>query len=318
MPKRVIDFEAMWASDKLSRCAEWAQAEYAWLYGLADANGSFELTNLRVIWGRVAAIRKNLSLERLEQIFGEFSDKGLLFTWEENGKKYGHWTNSDLPGRLPPQSWRNRLERLAPPVPAVALEKYSQALRNGTSNSNIKAGLEVTPGQDLDLELERDLEKKPAASTPPHAKTARAGDPAAAQPAAPSRVAYQGLHLQVTERQDAVLAEAFPWVDRQAEYRKMNSWLDANPTRRPRSASRFAHNWFSKIETPAEAEHRQRFVSQAALPEACVGLGPSGRVKPEYLERIRQREEARRASANAEGYSPGCGTPKTGPEKPVL
>ncbi len=37
MPKRVIDFDAMWASDKLAACADWAQAEYAWLYGLADA-----------------------------------------------------------------------------------------------------------------------------------------------------------------------------------------------------------------------------------------------------------------------------------------
>src|SRR5579864_1929269 len=64
MPKRVIDFDAMWGSDKLAACAEWAQAEYAWLYGLADASGCFELTNLRVIWGRVAAIRRNLSLNR--------------------------------------------------------------------------------------------------------------------------------------------------------------------------------------------------------------------------------------------------------------
>jgi len=92
--KRVIDFDAMWGSDKLASCAEWAQAEYAWLYGLADASGCFELTNLRVIWGRVAAIRRNLSLERLEQIFLEFQDKGLLFAWEENGKRYGHWTGS--------------------------------------------------------------------------------------------------------------------------------------------------------------------------------------------------------------------------------
>jgi hypothetical protein len=53
MPKRVIDFDAMWASDKIAACAEWAQAEYAWLYGLADCAGCFECTSLRVIWGRV-------------------------------------------------------------------------------------------------------------------------------------------------------------------------------------------------------------------------------------------------------------------------
>ena len=124
MPKRVIDFDAMWASDKIAACADWAQAEYAWLYGLADASGCFELTNLRVIWGRVSAIRKNLTLERLEQVIEEFHARGLLFTWEENGKRYGHWTGSDVPGRLPAPSWRARLERLAPPVPEAELAAY--------------------------------------------------------------------------------------------------------------------------------------------------------------------------------------------------
>jgi hypothetical protein len=135
MPKRVIDFDAMWGSDKLAACAEWAQAEYAWLYGLADASGCFELTNSRVIWGRVAAIRRNLSLERLEQIFHEFQDKGLLFVWEENGKRYGHWTGSDVPGRLPPPSWRMRLERLAPPVPKQQLAEFMSRFSRGRANS---------------------------------------------------------------------------------------------------------------------------------------------------------------------------------------
>ena len=131
MPKRVIDFDAMWGSDKLASCAEWAQAEYAWLYGLADASGCFELTNLRVIWGRVAAIRRNLTIERLEQIFGEFQDKGLLFVWEHEGKRYGHWTGSDVPGRLPPPSWRMRLEKLAPPVPKQQFAQYVSRFARG-------------------------------------------------------------------------------------------------------------------------------------------------------------------------------------------
>jgi hypothetical protein len=135
MPKRVIDFDAMWGSDKLASCAEWAQAEYAWLYGLADASGCFELTNLRVIWGRVAAIRRNLSLERLEQIFHEFHDKGLLFVWEENGKRYGHWTGSDVPGRLPAPSWRIRLERLAPPVPKQQFAEFMSRFSRGRAAS---------------------------------------------------------------------------------------------------------------------------------------------------------------------------------------
>ena len=111
MPKRVIDFDAVWASDKLSNCASWARPEYTWIYGLADSNGSFELTNLRVIFGRAYAIRDDVTIQHLSRALEEFQGKGLLFVWQENGKKYGHWTGSDRPGRLPPPSWRARLER---------------------------------------------------------------------------------------------------------------------------------------------------------------------------------------------------------------
>jgi hypothetical protein len=82
------------------------------------------MTNLRVIWGRVAAIRADFTIERLEQVFAEFQDKGLLFVWEHEGKRYAHWTGSDVPGRLPPPSWRMRLERFAPPVPRQKLAEY--------------------------------------------------------------------------------------------------------------------------------------------------------------------------------------------------
>src|ERR1700675_1265876 len=147
MPKRVIDFDAMWGSDKLASCAEWAQAEYAWLYGLADASGCFELTNLRVILGRVAAIRRNLTIERLEQVFGEFQDKGLLFVWEHEGKRYGHWTGSDVPGRLPPPSWRMRLEKLAPPVPKQRFAEYVSRFARGRA-ALAGGGFPVEAGQD--------------------------------------------------------------------------------------------------------------------------------------------------------------------------
>src|SRR5690349_18953904 len=185
MPKRVIDFDALWASDKLAACAEWAQSEYAWLYGLADASGSFEMTNLRVIWGRVAAIRKNLTIERLQEIFDEFIRRGLLFTWEENGERYGHWTGSDVPGRLPAPSWRARLEKLAPPVPRDGLAAYSAAFGGSkegivaqasasssprvavaqeTQACEIKHELEETQAQDWDLSLDSeknsDLERQ--------------------------------------------------------------------------------------------------------------------------------------------------------------
>jgi hypothetical protein len=145
MPKRVIDFDALWASDKIAACAEWAQAEYAWIYGLADANGSFELTNLRVAHAKVAAIRKNLSLERFSQIIDEFRDKGLLFVWNASGKRYGHWTGSDRPGRLPRESRRTPRYGpiFAPPVPKGELAAY---VAQYGSRRDVKGGAPINSG----------------------------------------------------------------------------------------------------------------------------------------------------------------------------
>ena len=65
-------------------------------------------------------------------------------------------------------------------------------------------------------------------------------------PASPS-LSFSGQHFSVTQKQDALLGEAFPWVNRLIEYRRADSWLEANPCRRPKKSSRFLHNWFSRI-----------------------------------------------------------------------
>jgi hypothetical protein len=66
-------------------------------------------------------------------------------------------------------------------------------------------------------------------------------------PVKPSPFIFSGQHFSVSQKQDALLGEAFPWVDRPAEYRKADSWLEANPERRPKKSSRFLHNWFSRV-----------------------------------------------------------------------
>jgi hypothetical protein len=67
---------------------------------------------------------------------------------------------------------------------------------------------------------------------------------------APPSLSFSGQHFAVTSKQDAMLGEAFPWVDRLAEYRKVDSWLEANADKHPKKASRFLHNWFSRITQP--------------------------------------------------------------------
>ncbi len=78
------------------------------------------------------------------------------------------------------------------------------------------------------------------------------GAPAAQDEPRPSRFAFSGPHFVVSVRQDQSLADAFPWVDRQSEYKKASSWLEANPGRRPKkNSSRFLHNWFARIPAPS-------------------------------------------------------------------
>ena len=80
--------------------------------------------------------------------------------------------------------------------------------------------------------------------------------------AAPS-LSFSGQHFSVTEKQDAMLGEAFPWIDRPAEYRKADSWLEANPERRPKKANRFLHNWFSRITQPKEGSNGKKLTGDA-------------------------------------------------------
>lgn len=66
------------------------------------------------------------------------------------------------------------------------------------------------------------------------------------QPRAREAFAFERPVLRITAEQDASFARAFPWVDRQAEYLKMVSWLVGNGKQR-KNHGRFAQNWFSKM-----------------------------------------------------------------------
>jgi len=283
MPKRVIDFDAMWGSDKLAACAVWARREYAWLYGLADCAGCFELTNLRVIWGRVAAIRPDLSLKRLEQIFAEFHRCGLLFLWEQNGKRYGHWTGSDVPGRLPPPSWRIRLERLAPPVPDDRLHEYLSRY----PQSSLKPYLEAAQAQGLGLVKDMDREREVVEDN--------GLNPTAAPPRRALALAFEGKHLQITVEEHRQLQRVYQGLTVAAHYAEMELWLDAHPERRRRNSYAFARNWLAReIHAPMDSGQARRGGrderSDEVRRELRAGAGPQlaglARVKREVLERV--------------------------------
>lgn len=326
MPKRVIDFDAMWGSDKLAACADWAQAEYAWLYGLADASGCFELTNLRVIWGRVAAIRGNLSIERLEQVFGEFQDKGLLFAWEHEGKRYGHWTGSDVPGRLPAPSWRVRLERFAPPVPKQQLTEYMAKFARGraalagggfhgneTAQANVsalKGRIEEAQAQDLDLD--RNWERDGDGNRNTGARRKSFGAAAGCANGAEKRPG-DFCNLNATARSLFFSNDNSNSNAVSKENAKPSAPLGSNSNARPPAEGSEETSFYdsranvnaSRGADPDVEASRQPLISPrahswsakelAVAREIRVGTGPgigTARVRPEILERERRRQAA--------------------------
>ena len=129
MPTRLLAFDDLWASGKIARCAAWAQAEYSWLYGLADAFGSFELTDLSVIHGIVAPLRKNFPVDRLGEVLCEFNKHGLLFVWEQDGKIFGHWTGRQKNGHRPSPATQARSKPFAPEGPEEQLAAYIESTK---------------------------------------------------------------------------------------------------------------------------------------------------------------------------------------------
>lgn len=120
----MIDFDGLWCSDKLAACTPAARVDYLWVYGIADPNGCFEI-NFRAISSKVSILRPELTPARLTKSFKEFERRGLLFCWTGDGRKrYGYWTGSDRPGRLPPKAERKRYRQFAPPVPKEKLAAY--------------------------------------------------------------------------------------------------------------------------------------------------------------------------------------------------
>jgi len=136
MPKRVIDGEGLWRSDKLSRVEPvWVRGEYANLIPLALANGVFECDAKR-IWSQVYSYnRPYFGIEEVKTVLAALERARLLFRWRDvSGKEWGYWTNSDKPGRLPPVSQRARF-LCGPEPPREELRRFLKSGDNHESGA---------------------------------------------------------------------------------------------------------------------------------------------------------------------------------------
>ncbi len=144
MPKRILDGEGVWRSDKLARVEPaWMRAEYANLIPLALANGVFE-ANARRIWSQVYSYnRADITLADVEKILNEFERVKLLLRWsDEAGKVWGYWVGIEKPGRLPGQSRWGKNEVIGPSPPEEVLRNLMDA--NGFHS--VLNGIQNFPG----------------------------------------------------------------------------------------------------------------------------------------------------------------------------
>jgi hypothetical protein len=239
MPKRVIDGTALHRSEKIARVQPLsARPEFANILPLSLANGVFEASTERV-WADVYSFnRPDVKPEHVETFLAAFEKVKLLFRWtDEAGKVWGYWIGIDKPGRLPGKSRRGRNEATGPEPPAEELRNF---LNRGTDAN----GIQKLPGFGFGSGFGSGSGGKEGAPDDGAQKAQAAPRP--------SPSAFVCSHLVVSQKQDRLLGAAFPWIDREAEYRKADAWLDANPERRPRRTSRFLHNWFSRIPAPFE------------------------------------------------------------------
>jgi len=128
--KRIIDFDAIWSADRIERLNPEHRYEYLWMYGVADATGSFEIQSPSKMCSRVGGgkqnVRPDLTPEKMAAMLDDFMGCGLLFTWKMGDKTFGHWVGSTKPGRLPTRAARDKSHYKVetPGVPLEALRAY--------------------------------------------------------------------------------------------------------------------------------------------------------------------------------------------------
>ena len=153
MPKRIVDGEGIWKSDKIA-AVEPARyrAEYANLLPLALANGSFEC-NARAIWATCYGYnRPDITPEDVTAILAEFERAKLLFRWTISGKTWGFWVGIDKPGRLPSEARLNgRHDRRGEEVPKDKLGEFlGESLENKTESIGMPSDSQPeTSGQQI-------------------------------------------------------------------------------------------------------------------------------------------------------------------------
>jgi hypothetical protein len=119
VPKRVVDGEALWLSEKVRGLPAEYRMHYANWLPLAEANGVFEASPARIHARIYSYLLPNMTTRVVKRIRDAFVDAGLLQLWDEEGKTWGYFIGIEKTGRLPSMKHLARYANLPPnpPVP---------------------------------------------------------------------------------------------------------------------------------------------------------------------------------------------------------
>lgn len=161
MPKRIVDGDALWRSQKLKAVRPEFRAEYANLLPLAEANGSFDAGVDRV-WSDVYSFNRDIDVRKVCKILDEFEKVGLLKRWQQNGKTWGYWMGIEKTGRLPSEKHLKRYTNLPPLPPDYPGRSRIIPDRTGPDPEGLGVGIGLGIGSGVGATTEEEMS---AAST---------------------------------------------------------------------------------------------------------------------------------------------------------
>jgi len=117
MPKRIVDGDALWLSEKVRSLPEEFRLHYANWIPLARENGVFEASPQRIQAQVYSYLRPNFTVASVQRVLNALVRAGLVRLYDADGKTWGYFVGMDKPGRLPELRYIERYKNLPPNPP---------------------------------------------------------------------------------------------------------------------------------------------------------------------------------------------------------
>lgn len=122
MPKRIVDGDALWLSEKVRSLPEDYRFHYANWIPLARENGVFEASAVRIQAQIYGFLRPDFTITRVQRVLDALVKVGLVRLYDADGKTWGYFVGMNKPGRLPEMRYLERYKNLPPNPPQWVID----------------------------------------------------------------------------------------------------------------------------------------------------------------------------------------------------